>query len=655
MKKKVSGRTSCIALAVGAALAAGCANFAVPQAESGGETGNATGLLKGIPQGRLDTLTRKIVAEGVRAMEARDWRKASDLFNLALHTDVRNSHLQLLNAYAYHQRGRLGESGLLTLAEEGYDLAAQFDHSNWTASYLHGVLAMEQRDYLKAQSKLMKAALYADADRDLLYDLAVASYYAQDPKTAAAALEGLRRMDGAQDARVLRASAIVSASLDDRERARGYLEALRKISTADEVALVERRLRTWEATHEREPSRLAQFAPAQPMPGQPMPVQPGVAPSYAPPPGFVPGMPGTVPFVPGMPGVNPGMPGAVPGMLPGARPRQPGDFVEKNMVAIDVVIINTEEDLNNRMGVNLLDGLRLQFGNPDTRQPGISQLRTITRDPTISRFEQTTNVVTRLISIPAVTYTLNIANAASRRNHVLARPTLVALGGQTSQFFSGVDVNAAAVSSGQGAPVQITKEVGVKLAVTPEFLPEGLIRLQVIAERTFLTNPSANVVFDFRLDTTKTTVNANVVMRFGETLILSGLSERDSSGDSSGVPLLRDVPVAQYFFAANLEREFYKSVMIMLTPRRPQYTYQDPAIERAEREKLSAYDREIAEFEQKYREWFRPLPNSAAAFRHLSESSLFREFRTGDLSLYDWNSRRTLGERLKASIDFLYY
>jgi general secretion pathway protein D len=645
----------CIALAVAAALTAGCANFAVPQAGTGGETANPAGLLEGIPQGKINTLTRRIVAEGVRAMEARDWRKASDLFNLALRTDVRNSHLQLLNAYAYHQRGRLGESGLLSLAEQGYDLAAQFDHSNWTAHYLHGVLAMERRDYLKAQSEFMKAALYADADRDLLYDLAVASYYAQDPKTAAAALEGLRRAPGSPpDARVLRASALVAASLNDRDGAHAYVEALRKVSVRpDEVAAVKRRVETWEATYEREPQRLAQFVPAVPgQPGMPaypaVPVQPGV-PGYG-----QPVVPGGAPFVPG---AVPGMPVAVPGM-PGMQrpmPRQPGDFVEKNMVAIDVVIIHTEEDLNNRMGVNLLDGLRLQFGNPDTRQAGISQLRTITRDPTISPFETTTNVVTRLISIPAVTYTLNIANAAAHRNHVLARPTLVALGGQTSQFFSGVDINAAAVSGGQGAPVQITKEVGVKLAVTPEFLPDGLIRLQVIAERTFLTNPSANVVFDFRLDTTKTTVNANVVMRFGETLILSGLSERDSTGDRSGVPYIQDVPVAQYFFSENADREFYKSVMIMLTPRRPQYTYRDPAIERAEHEKLSDYEREIAEFERKYREWFRPLPNSAAAFRHLSESSLLREFRTGDLSLYDWNARRTLGERLKASIDFLYY
>ena len=52
-----------------------------------------------------------------------------------------------------------------------------------------------------------------------------------------------------------------------------------------------------------------------------------------------------------------------------------------------------------------------------------------------------------------------------------------------------------------------------------------MIRLHVVAERTFLTDPSNSVVFEFRLDTTKTNVNSTVTMKFDETLILGG-SER---------------------------------------------------------------------------------------------------------------------------------
>lgn len=328
-------------------------------------------------------------------------------------------------------------------------------------------------------------------------------------------------------------------------------------------------------------------------------------------------------------------------------------FVDKQMVMVDVVIVSTQEDNSNTMGVNLLDGLRLQFGN--TATPAYSRATSATQDFANPGSSTSTRTITRSLSLAAVAYTLNIANASEVSNDILARPTLLALSGQTSQFFSGVDVVGAAVSGGQGSAVQIQKEVGVRLSVTPEFLPENLIRLQVSAERTFLTNPSTNVVFDFRLDTTKTTVNANVAMKFGETLILSGLSERDTGSSASSVPVLGDVPLVQYLFSRSTKRDFQKSVLIMITPRRPQYTSRDQADVDAERGKFSERERVQQEFEDKHRMWFQLVPNTAFAMSQLNDSAIFREFRTGDLELPSWVSRRTHAGRLRSALDFLFY
>src|SRR5690606_13635982 len=182
-----------------------------------------------------------------------------------------------------------------------------------------------------------------------------------------------------------------------------------------------------------------------------------------------------------------------------------GSFFDKNMVMLDVTIIGTEEDNTDTIGVNLLDGLRIQFGN-SIGTPGYSRQTTTSSDLLNPIMDTSVKQVSKLIQLPALTYTLNIANAEDRRNEVLARPTLVATGGQTSTFFSGVDVIGAAVSTGQGGSVQVQKEAGVKLSLTPEFLPGGLIKMNVEAERNFLTNPNSNVLFDFRLDTSKTQV-----------------------------------------------------------------------------------------------------------------------------------------------------
>lgn len=600
----------------------------------------STQLRQAVPEEKINTASRQLAAEGLKALDANDFRKASDIFNLAVKTDMTNSYLHFLNGVAYQMRGVSGESGLFPLAEQGYQMAVQFDDSNWLARYYNGLLAMYQRDWANAQRHLAEASLYAGKRPDLLYDLAVASYYNHDPKTSAAALAGLRELQGGKsdDPRVLRASAVVAAAMDQREEARGFLDRLRAVVQDKEgVESVAERISAWASAHEGVRLIKTQQVGEGPMPQQvAMPMQQTM----------------------GNQGVPPGMMG--PSAM-GALPAR-SEFVEKKMAVVDVVILSTEEDNTLAMGVNLLDGLKIQFGNPATLTPGFS--RTVSRttqwtrdltNPANDVGTSTPNtVITRQINMPAVTYSLNIANANAKRNEVLARPTLVALGNQTSNFFSGVDVNAAAVSNGQGSAVQIQKEVGVKLAVTPEFLPGDQIKLNIAAERTFLAIPSASVKFDFRLDTTKTTVNANVVMKFGETLILSGLSERDQSRDRDGVPLLQDIPIVQYLFSRNVTRDYYKSVLILLTPRKAQYTNRSPEDVANENATSTPAELALEEFEAKYKPWFKPIPNVGEITHRLEKSALYREFRSGDLG-GSWQSLVDHGGRLKTALNFLFY
>jgi len=597
-----------------------------------------TRLLEAVPKEKINSASRQLAVEGLRALDAKDYRKASDIFNLAVKTDMTNSYLHFLNGVAYQMRGITGESGLFPLAEQGYQMAVQFDNSNWLARYYAGLLAMYQRNWGDAQHKFAEAALYAGKQPDLLYDLAVASYYNHDPKTAAAALAGLRNLqDGkTDDPRVLRASAIVAAALNQKDEAQSFLDQLRAATQSKEdVASATDRVQSWAATFQNSGFVKTQF------PGS----------SGAPSGGGFPSPPQQA---------SPGQQQqAYPGQQPGLARQQPGgiggsDFVEKKMAVVDVVILSTEEDNTHAMGVNLLDGLKIQFGNPTTQTPGYSRTVTQNYDNVTHGNTTGTTVVARQINMPAVTYSLNIANANAKRNEVLARPTLVALGNQTSNFFSGVDVNAAAVSNGQGSAVQIQKEVGVKLAVTPEFLPGGQIKLNIAAERTFLAIPSTSVKFDFRLDTTKTTVNANVVMKFGETLILSGLSERDQSRDRDGVPVLQDIPLVQYLFSRNVTRDYYKSVLILITPRRAQFTNRAEDDVAADKAQASPAELALAEFEAKYKPWFKPIPNVGEITAKLENSTLYREFRTGDLA-GSWQSVTNHGERLKTAIGFLFY
>ncbi len=43
------------------------------------------------------------------------------------------------------------------------------------------------------------------------------------------------------------------------------------------------------------------------------------------------------------------------------------------------------------------------------------------------------------------------------------------------------------------------------------------------------------------------------------------------------------------------------------------------------------------------------------AFHHMQDNTLYREFRTGDVTMERWANSETLKSRLIQAIDFLYY
>jgi type II secretory pathway component GspD/PulD (secretin) len=330
---------------------------------------------------------------------------------------------------------------------------------------------------------------------------------------------------------------------------------------------------------------------------------------------------------------------------------------EDKMVVIDVVLITTSETIAQSKGVNLLSGLSLEFGGTinGTAYNGYSLLS-----------GGGSNAITRAITVPAVSYTLNILNANNSRSEVLSRPTLVGLAGKQSQFFSGQELNAAAVSGGGsvlaggvsiggGQAINIQKEIGVKLSVTPAILDDGRLKLAVTFERTFLETPSQDVNFTYKLETDKDQVTANVILRYGETLILGGLSEKETQYTRDGVPGLQEVPGLQYLFSSETKSDYQKSTIILLTPRPPQYVYQPDKAREAYEQSLSEDERPIANLTARYADWFRPYPNWASIFHHLQENGLYREFRTGDVDLESWSSMQSLDDRLNQALDFLHY
>jgi tetratricopeptide (TPR) repeat protein len=611
-----------------------------------------TRLVAAIPHERINSESKAKALEALKLIGSNQLKEGSTQLNAALQLDPSNSYLQFFNGYTYHLMARAGDSEKYNLAQQGYTLAIKFDHSNWIAHYYLGMLYFEQRDYRSAQSEWAEVMLFHEDDQDVLFRMVATSYYAGDPVTAAACLDRLRALNP-HDAQVLRLSALISAAIGRPDDAQRWLAQYQATNPdAKELARTQERIKHWSIVRRDVPVKTPSAVGEDGMPIK------GISLAKLKKPGFIrtedDGDYATDDEKPRFAAPASSIQSSAGTSSMSASPSAPPGVAKSDrMVLVDVVIMLTEDSLSTTKGVNLLSALTLQFGSGSGTN-AFSKGYTSTVDATGSGTASTT--LTRAISIPALTYSLNIANSNANLNEVLARPTLSALDGLRSEFFSGETLNAAVVSTGanSGGAVQIEKEIGVKLGITPTFMPDGKVRLTVDAQRTFLKPPSQDVSFTYKVEVSKIMVNANVVMDFGETLVLGGLSEKETTRVRDGVPLLQDIPGVQYLFSRKDTNDFQRSVLMLITPRKVQYTFRSDEALRAEVGN-NADAESMKELRARYGDWFKPYPNMASVFNHLNLSSIYREFRTGDVTLEKWDRQVTTQDRLKQALDFLFY
>lgn len=508
---------------------------------------------------------------GMALLSAGQAQQASEEINRALALTPSDANLHFLNGLAYRLLSREKGQAVSELEETGYRLALEFDSGHWLAAWHLGLLQIEQRQYAEARKSLARAARLRPRNADIQLALAGSAYLAGDAPVALMAAEktlGLRP----GDPEALRVAALSSAALGMESGAHTFSDQLRDIRPAEAEDVAER-IEAWKNT-------LAQATPL---------AEPQVAPS--PPP--VAGLPPPIPALPfeqgplalawsdcsqsatstttsswtsgssgsssnwgGGGGWGNSSNGDATERLP-ALPSPCKNIPLPRMAVVDATLIRTQEASGFSQGVNLLDGLKIVLsggkGTTITRADGGN-----TRSTT----------VTRNINLPeaGITYSLNIFNAADTTTDVIARPSLLALDRTPATFFSGATVSVAL--TGQYGGSLSDKNVGVSLSVTPTFIDDNRLLLSVKGARSFI-EPTQFDGFEQAMTSTNNTVATSVIMNFGETLILSGLRERESIRTRKGVPLLRDIPLLQYLFATHSDSDYAKHVLILLTPRKP--------------------------------------------------------------------------------------
>ncbi|MBE0612720.1 MAG: hypothetical protein IH604_03525 [Burkholderiales bacterium] len=640
------------------------------------------------------SVSNEVAKEGLRLLEDHRYDDASRVFNAGLKFFPTDARLHFLNGVAYHLLYLAGRQDALALAVAGYELALTHDSAFYFAALQLGRLQFAAKRYDKSLEAFSRALRIEPRNGEALLGIASAAYYKQDLTRAVQAAEhAVELLPNSPEAS--RALSFGYAALGEHERARqAFVRYAALESNPKMQARLNKRLDQWNYWHMSgakldadkassvkntkngskltasgkangaidvdSDSNAAKPGDASGIDTQPPDPEDDNTPSVA-------GSKRKAWYECSTDDGQSQFAGNNSNDMGGGTqddgsispmPALPtpcyGD-TNPRMVVLDVAFIRTEDSSSSSFGTNLLSTLSFSFGINTTR----------TNDSTngLSITKTTSWGTTGMEASTLLAYSLNIANATDSRSEVLAKPSLVALDRTPSTFFSGrnLTLGLAGGSTGGyygygGSASFQDKPIGVGLAVTPTFIDDDTVALAIGIQRSFIESVSPSVKFDYSLQVSRSRASANVVLKMGQTLILSGISEQEIERSSNGVPLLRDIPLLQYLFNKTINQNFTSSVLVLITPRHP-------ATDRAVMERTIRHIDTLPDPEKRK---FRPLIEKAlreggmpdnldAAYRHAYGNDLFLQFRSGDLSLQHWSRPPRITRLFQDIREILYF
>jgi pilus assembly protein CpaC len=151
--------------------------------------------------------------------------------------------------------------------------------------------------------------------------------------------------------------------------------------------------------------------------------------------------------------------------------------------------------------------------------------------------------------------------------YTLARPSLVAMSGQSATFLAGGEVPIPVPSSGSDTISIEYKEFGIRLTLTPTVIDRNRISLKVAPEVSELDYTNALVIESIRVPAlTVRRTDTTVSLADGESFVISGLISSNNTTTISKFPGLGDIPILGAFFRDSSINRQDKELLMIVTP-----------------------------------------------------------------------------------------
>ena len=610
-----------------------------------------------IPNNTAMNPVRLAMQSGADALLAGDAKLANHEFNLAIARDLKNPSLHAANALAYQIRTRAGERDLFDLAETGYLVALEQQHDFQQAAVQLAHLYLENKRYAQAQRAAAYALKLASTNVEALHLLASASYSLGDVELALWAIEQARVI-APNDKYAANMLPVIYGGAGLNDEAEAFINENQTLWSRQGSEQLKHRLDQWKVAYATEQAKIEDAKGGNDEAGAKANADtPAIADTQGPlvyawsdcAQGLTANAGATQASSSSSDNQSNGVTRVDETMILPSLPSPCKGRAMPQMAIIDVVILRTNELNASSTGINLLENLAV------TIQQSSNKVSTsINSAPSTSIATLTTNIGLGTSAGGAIAYSLNIANVSGQTTEVVSRPSLQVLDRQAAQFFSGSKISIGLTGGVNSSSTLSEVNVGLSLSVTPTFIDEQQMLLNVRAAHTFFEPVTGTSTFNQSLQTSRNMVAAATKIRLNETLVLSGLTEREAISGTSGVPVLKDIPGVQYLFSKRTVQNFNKTVLILITPRRMaaygETLDQVQALDQKDLEpKLMQETRQRALKELGGR-W----PNLYHAIRHMSRSERAFGVRAKDIELEDWNKPQRIQKILKEAVGSLY-
>ncbi|WP_171550083.1 type IV pilus secretin PilQ family protein [Acinetobacter sp. Ac_3412] len=148
---------------------------------------------------------------------------------------------------------------------------------------------------------------------------------------------------------------------------------------------------------------------------------------------------------------------------------------------------------------------------------------------------------------------------------VISTPKVMTADKQAAKIESGTKIPYASSSGGGANAVPKTEFIDATLSldVTPSITPEGKVMMKLNITKDSPSNPTPTG----QLTINKNSIDTNVLVDNGETVVLGGIFEQENINSQTKVPFLGDIPYLGKLFRRERKTDNKRELLIFVTPR----------------------------------------------------------------------------------------